>query len=182
MSDERCGAECRDGTPCQNYPVQGAERCRMHGGKGSGNPDAAGVNIDHGARADPMNLYEHLGEGATAWVDGKVEAYLDKAGLALDTPSGDLVEMAVVTMYQARSAHAELAKEGLGRTKVVGVSEVGEPITDEEEHYLNKIVSRHSTDFRMFLKDAGVLDDPESQKADALSAIGILSEEYNGGG
>lgn len=150
----------------------------MHGGKGSGNPDAEGAGITHGATADPTNLYEHLGDEATAWVDNKVAAYLDKAGLSQDTPSGDLVEMAVVTMYQARSGHAELAQEGLGRTKVVGVSEGGGPITDEEEHYLNKVVSRHSTDFRTLLKDAGVLDDPDSQQAEATEGlISILSSE-----
>lgn len=170
---EKCGAECRDGTPCESYPVRGAERCRMHGGKGSGNPDAEGAGITHGARSDPTNLYEHLGDEAAAWVDGKVEAYLDGAGLSRDTPSGDLTELAVVTMYQARSGHAELAEEGLGRTKVVGVSEVGTPITDEEEHYLNKVVSRHSTNFRMLLKDAGVLDDPMSQQAGAIGDLAV---------
>ena len=39
---ERCGAVCRDGTPCQSWPVRGADRCRMHGGKspgGQGGPD-----------------------------------------------------------------------------------------------------------------------------------------------
>jgi len=28
-----CGATKKDGTPCQNAPVTGRERCRMHGGK-----------------------------------------------------------------------------------------------------------------------------------------------------
>lgn len=28
----RCGATCRDGTPCRNWPRKGQARCRMHGG------------------------------------------------------------------------------------------------------------------------------------------------------
>ncbi|MGV9707457.1 HGGxSTG domain-containing protein [Streptomyces sp. NPDC003483] len=27
-----CGARCRDGSPCDNSPMRGGERCRMHGG------------------------------------------------------------------------------------------------------------------------------------------------------
>ena len=28
-----CGAKTRSGGKCRNYPVDGAKRCRMHGGK-----------------------------------------------------------------------------------------------------------------------------------------------------
>lgn len=179
MTDrEKCGAECRDGSACESYPVKGGDRCRMHGGSGSGNPNAESAALQHGVRADPTNLYENLGEEATEWIDTKVDAYLEGAGLERDTPSGDLVEMAVITMYQARSGHAHLAEEGIARTSVVGTSEGGRPITDEEEHYLNKVVSRHSTDFRMMLKDAGVLKDPESQQAEAVGDLAsIIADE-----
>ena len=35
----RCGAKTRSGDPCKNPIVNGAKRCRMHGGaKGSGAP------------------------------------------------------------------------------------------------------------------------------------------------
>lgn len=44
---DRCGAECRDGGYCTQYPVQESERCRMHGGsspKGEDHP-----SFKHGA-------------------------------------------------------------------------------------------------------------------------------------
>ncbi len=34
----RCGARTRSGTSCRSPAIGGAERCRMHGGKGSGAP------------------------------------------------------------------------------------------------------------------------------------------------
>lgn len=33
MQARECGAKTRDGDPCHNPPVTGANRCRMHGGK-----------------------------------------------------------------------------------------------------------------------------------------------------
>mgnify|MGYP000061893048 CR=1 FL=1 len=49
---DRCGAECRDGGYCENYPVQGAERCRMHGGTQPTGADSP--NFEHGAYSDHM--------------------------------------------------------------------------------------------------------------------------------
>lgn len=33
MNKQICGAKTRSGNPCQNSPVNGSNRCRMHGGK-----------------------------------------------------------------------------------------------------------------------------------------------------
>lgn len=52
MSDERCGAECRDGTPCQSYPVGDSDRCRMHGGTNDGAPAGNDNAWKHGAFSD----------------------------------------------------------------------------------------------------------------------------------
>lgn len=50
---DRCGAECRNGEYCTQYPVDGADRCRMHGGtqpKGMDSPNAV-----HGLRSDYLS-------------------------------------------------------------------------------------------------------------------------------
>jgi hypothetical protein len=39
--EERCGAETRDGTPCEKYPVSGRDRCRFHGGASTGPDDTS---------------------------------------------------------------------------------------------------------------------------------------------
>lgn len=46
---DRCAAQCKSGGYCENYPVEGSERCRMHGGstpKGMDSPHAV-----HGLRS-----------------------------------------------------------------------------------------------------------------------------------
>jgi uncharacterized protein YjcR len=48
---DRCGAECRDGGYCENYPKGDNDRCRMHGADGGaeeGNDNAK----THGAFSD----------------------------------------------------------------------------------------------------------------------------------
>lgn len=60
---DRCGAECRSGGYCTQYPVDGSERCRMHGGtqpKGMDSPNAV-----HGLRSDYLSeddreIYEEV--------------------------------------------------------------------------------------------------------------------------
>lgn len=44
----RCGARTRSGTPCRAPAISGAERCRMHGGKGSGAPKGNRNALKHG--------------------------------------------------------------------------------------------------------------------------------------
>lgn len=59
----RCAAETRDGGYCENYPVTGADRCRMHGGtqpKGMDSPNAV-----HGLRSqyltdEDREIYEEV--------------------------------------------------------------------------------------------------------------------------
>lgn len=33
MNKQRCNAKTKSGEPCQNFPVNGRDRCRLHGGK-----------------------------------------------------------------------------------------------------------------------------------------------------
>ena len=50
---DRCAAKTRDGGYCENYPVTGSNRCRMHGGtqpKGMDSPNAV-----HGLRSDYLS-------------------------------------------------------------------------------------------------------------------------------
>lgn len=50
---DRCGAECRDGGYCTQYPVEGTDRCRMHGGTQPTGMDSP--NAVHGLRSDYLS-------------------------------------------------------------------------------------------------------------------------------
>lgn len=54
-----CGARTRDGDPCKNVPVHGAQRCRMHGGASPGRPVIHGrYSLAHrAALADKMRAF-----------------------------------------------------------------------------------------------------------------------------
>lgn len=175
--DERCGATCRDGTACQNYPVEGSNRCRMHGGKGSGNPDAEGAAITHGAQADPVNLHRHLDDDERAWVDKLVAGYLEEAPFGEDSPKVERLRMTCVVIYQEWSAREVVLRDGPSEEVTIGVNEAGLPVARTDEHHLTATASTHNQTVRMNLKDLGLLDDPDTQKADAASSlVDVLSE------
>lgn len=74
---DRCAAQCRDGGYCTQYPVQGSERCRMHGGTTPTGPDSP--NYKHGAfskhlRSDLTDAEEKALEDMAAAYDDPEEA------------------------------------------------------------------------------------------------------------
>lgn len=59
---DRCGAKCKSGGYCTNYPVNGSERCRMHGGTAD-NTGKNNGNYKHGAFSE--HLQSDLSERET---------------------------------------------------------------------------------------------------------------------
>jgi len=59
----RCGAKTRSGAPCASPAVAGAERCRMHGGKGSGAPQGNRNALKHGLYTGTMLKLEKRTRG-----------------------------------------------------------------------------------------------------------------------
>lgn len=59
----RCLAMTRQGTACQSPAINGAKRCRMHGGKGSGAPEGNRNAWKHGGRsADTLAAARYMRE------------------------------------------------------------------------------------------------------------------------
>ena len=48
MADNVCGAKTRAGKPCNNKPIAGKKRCRLHGGLSPGAPKGNSNNLKHG--------------------------------------------------------------------------------------------------------------------------------------
>lgn len=48
MADNICGAKTRSGKPCNNKPIAGKKRCRLHGGLSPGAPKGNKNNLKHG--------------------------------------------------------------------------------------------------------------------------------------
>ena len=53
---ERCGAKRRNGTPCQQFPLKGKRRCRLHGGKTPSGADLPQYKHGRYCRVLPSNI------------------------------------------------------------------------------------------------------------------------------
>ena len=71
-----CGAKTRSGKPCRQYPVQGATRCRMHGGL------APQVQAAARRRVLETRIAGELQRRGWAPITDPVQAYADLAGEA----------------------------------------------------------------------------------------------------
>lgn len=71
---ERCGAQCRDGGYCTQYPVEGAARCRMHGGTADNAGENNG-NYEHGGFSE--SIRSHYSDDEEASHDDLVDALRD---------------------------------------------------------------------------------------------------------
>ncbi len=78
QGSRRCGARTRAGTPCCAPTVVGSNRCRMHGGKGSGAPKDNQNARKHGlydrdmqARRGVQRLLKAEVRAALAVLEGK---------------------------------------------------------------------------------------------------------------
>lgn len=71
---DRCGAKCRDGGYCTQYPVEGRDRCRIH----------PGTNADGSSHEGNQNAVVH-GAYAESFMDGFLtEAEQDRVREAAD--------------------------------------------------------------------------------------------------
>jgi hypothetical protein len=78
---EKCVAQCKDGTDCQAYPVQGSDKCRMHIGTNSDGSSHEGNDNAAKAGAWAEDFYEDfLTEAEQERVEKSADILGDKAG------------------------------------------------------------------------------------------------------
>lgn len=197
-SDEDiCGStETSTGDPCQRGAGWGTRyesgHCTTHrnnGGAPKGNQHAKGnpggsapENNDnaetHALHADTVKWFERNREDIEDDVRALVEDWVDDAPFGWDARGNVnmLVECAINEM-QMRQANDYIHESGVIIDKVVGQTEYGDPITSKEENPALLPKARLQKDTMRILKDLGVLDDPESQKAESIRDAGAVWEE-----
>src|SRR5215218_3772126 len=82
-----CGARTRAGGPCQNVPVAGSARCRMHGGKAARGTDHGRFKHGRYSKSVPDRLAERFRE---ALADADRHELRDEIALA-ETKIADLL-------------------------------------------------------------------------------------------
>lgn len=173
-----------DGEPKQGYCANkagfrtdhvGEGRCYLHGGS-SKTPNMGNTNGEtHGLYTNRQSYYENRSAEEQNWIDAVVESLLD------DMPGGDtdpsfaklqMVRNIAIDMHKEQRANDYIDEVGVvHRDKTVGYTDDGRPIKEDQENPLNIAYDRLSRNITRNMEKLGILDDPESQKAEAQENI-----------
>lgn len=189
MTDEICGATKRDGSgeKCQLPAGWGTDhvgegKCKHHdapGGKreGAGAPEGNGNAEDYSLTSDPQKYYARQSDEDQDRIDDWAESWARRA--RYDLPGYDsILHETAVTLHQIHTADEYIAEEGFIVERVVGRTEGGEPIIEEDENPALLAKSRAMKDVIRTLKEFGCLDDPDSKQAEAEASKADALREY----
>lgn len=195
----QCVAHSKSADRRCRQPAKGTHgKCRTHGGetendkndkRGRGDQEANQNATTHGLRAKKVNAFyqDVLDEDVKALVDDIFADYVAKYERLHGEPTtGDAAELFRIAVSYGKHVHADnWAVErptdlDSGHPMVdreTKVSESGREYHTYKETVVAKGQARLSRDRRAWLKDLGLLDDPESQQADAVSSLAeVLSK------
>lgn len=181
-TDEHCGAKVRDRQVPEDWNQDtgycanragfrtdhvGDGRCYLHGGISTN--EGTNYAEKHGLYADRQNYYENRDADEQAWIDSIVESILDDAPFGPDAKYKlEMVRNVSIDMHKMKNANDYIDEKGVvHRDKTVGYTDDGKPIMMDEENVLNIAYDRLDRATTRKLEKLGVLDDPESQKAEA---------------
>lgn len=172
-------------------------KCKHHRGTNADGSSHAGNQhaTTHGLHARQVNAFyqQVLDEDVQALVDDIFADYVEKYERLHGEPTtGDAAELFRIAVSYGKHVHADnwaverpddLESGHPMVDRETKVSESGREYHTFKETVVAKGQTRLSRDRRAWLKDLGLLDDPQSQTADATAGlISILSEEANSNG
>jgi len=178
MSDI-CGAQCRDDTKCQRKPMDNG-RCWQHGGKvgDNGAPEGNVNGQTHALYTDRDGYYQNLGDDAQAWLDDFTHALLDRVrnqqGRDPDLVDKELLKNIAIDCHKVAHANDYFKSEGLTQHQTKTAGE--QVVTEEQINIWASEIRNHNDSIYRRLKKHGLLNDPESQKADALGDLTVNSD------
>lgn len=152
---------------------KGEGRCFLHGGLSTGPPEGS-VNAEtHGLYTKKQNYYNARDEDEQEWIEAVVESLLMDAPFEKDSfAKYQMVRNIAIDMHKLQRANDYIDEKGVvHKDKTVGYSDDGTPIKVDEENPLNVAYDRLNRTLTRQLKELGILDDPESQQAEATENI-----------
>lgn len=154
----------------------------MHGGTSTGAPEGNQRATRHGLYADPSNVLEDLAEtdpAAYEWILKKYDSYLDSAPFEDGSAKADQLKQICAQEYVIWQTLGLQLEDGV----VVSTNEPdGTAYGDRlKDHPVNLPLDRMQRTVTRRLRELGVLDDPDSQQADAeqskIDALRSLMED-----
>ena len=172
----RCNAQTRDGNYCMNYPVEGSERCRMHGGTDNGAPENNGNAVKHNLNADDDKLYARLSDTRKEVVDSIIDSLIDRYkeyhGREPDRDEKeDFFEIGMQAIHRrfVRDYMAEQAEEsGNPMLEHVEMEKNGETIEFDKPIELLDQITDSMRETRLMKKHTGLFKDPDTKQAEAM--------------
>lgn len=158
---------------CKNPAGKGTDhlgegRCKFHGGCSTGAPDHNQHGATTGLSADPHHYSQSLPDEEREFVDGSAAAIEDR----LRALKGDVDFLDRILCQRIAIRLHMVAKASDYINNVSGLTQIvvhGEGASEEKKAALVEEVRRFDNSILRDLKTLGVLNDPESKKADALS-------------
>ena len=151
----------------------GEGRCFLHGGA-SKTPNKGNNNAEtHGLYSDRQNYYKHRTHDEQEWIDAVTNSLLDDAPFSADNMAKlQMVRNIAIDMHKQQRANDYIDEVGVvHKDKTVGYTDDGRPIKEDQENVLNVAYDRLNRTMTRQMKELGILDDPESQQADAQKNI-----------
>lgn len=184
MSD-KCGRQNRNGEPCGLSEGWGTPNdtgaCKFHGGlsEGGGAPLNNGNAEKHGLRADPKKYHARQSPEDKEWIhdlSATIEDRIRRVRGDVDPLDRVLARRIAIKLHIAAKASEYVDETGLVQEIFVEdggyTKEIPNGIVQELRQYDREIINE--------LQKLGLIDDPDSQQAEAFEGIiSILSEEAN---
>lgn len=186
--DDKCGAQVRDYSVPDEWDQDdgycankagfrtdhiGDGRCYLHGGGSKTANTGNNYAEKHGLYADRQNYYKNRTTLEQQWIDAVVESLLDDAPFSADNfAKMSMIRNIAIDMHKLKNANDFIDKAGLVQEdKIVGYGNNGKPIKEDKENPINVTYDRLNRTMTRQLKELGILDDPESQKAESTANL-----------
>lgn len=144
-------------------------------GNDGGAPDPGKNREEHGLTADPQAWFERHREDVEPIVQSLVASYVEDAPFGFDATAkvDKLTEVAIdqVRLRQSNDHLDEFLTE-----QVVDVDEDGSPIVELEANPGHLPRDRIKRSNLRVLRELGILDDPDSQQAEATATLAEVLE------
>jgi len=195
MTDEICGATNRDGDECQLSAGWGTDhvgegRCKFHGGAGGdvgdpggdGPPEGNQNARTHGLNATPEYLVEHLTESQeddlVATFEGLVTRYERVHGHEADYAAKKRLRRISIEILKQDLADEWLAEQSEESGHLLMEQrEAEDGRTYEVPNAVLEPMTALKRETRLALKDMGLLQDPDTQQADATATLADVIEQ-----
>jgi hypothetical protein len=184
MTDDICGATKRDGTDdaCQLPAGWGTDhtgegRCKLHGGaEDAGAPEGNQNATRHGIHATPEYLADHLNESQRDQLVATFEAlctrYERRRGHDPDYAAKRRLRRVSIEILKEDLADEWLASEAADSgSLLMERREMDDGETYAVPNAVLEPLTALKRETRLTLKDMGLLDDPDTQQADALEGL-----------